>query len=82
MLAPNAEQIEAALDTLHATSPNYPHLSDFLRLAQLKELESAMGGSVNPDFESGFLLGLQTARVVLRGSVKLGIAGIKPEDVL
>lgn len=57
---------------------------------ELKELQSfgdaraqQLGASgLSTDFQKGYLLGLNTARVVLVGSVALAKAGIKWSDLL
>lgn len=75
--------IEAAIDQL-------PSLSEFVREDQLKELGSlgdvraqkAGASGVTRDFQAGYQLGLQTARVILQGSVTLQFKGINPSDVL
>ena len=58
--------------------------------SQAKELHSLgdvraqmVGASgVTPDFQAGYKLGLQTARMVLCGSPLLVLKGVKPEDLL
>jgi hypothetical protein len=94
MLAPNAMQIEAAVDSLQKkrdTMAEYPTLTDFIYNAQLKELHTAMGTATMdklyeafliPSFEVGFMLGLQTARIVLMTSSALAIGDIKAESIL
>jgi len=97
MIAPNAEQIEAAAENLlRGTTKEpvsvYPILSDFIYDSQLKELESAMGAEIleklgssfplTENFKLGYMLGIQTARMVLMTSMSLITAKIKPEDVL
>jgi hypothetical protein len=74
MVVPNAENIETATDQLG-------NLSDFIRTHQIKELHAARS-TVSSDFEAGYELGLQTARVFLAGSAILLLNKIKPEDVL
>lgn len=103
MNAPNAEAIEAAADSLRAifkdTDPpvEYPALREFLFNAELKELDSAMGGEQITQLQKlqlptsaklphalrcGYLLGLQTARISLQRSVKLIEAELEPGDIL
>lgn len=86
MLAPNAEQIESAVDNLKVGTTevlsSYPTLSDFIHDSQLKELHSALGENISEDFVEGYMLGLQTARIVLLQSVKLMLAKINPIDIL
>jgi hypothetical protein len=93
MLAPNAETIEGAADNLLSQNDGeYPGLSDFIYNSQLKELESAIGADtakrmgvtfpLTTDFIRGYMLGLQTARMTLIGSVALALAKVKPGDVL
>lgn len=84
-MSPNAEDIERACDDLKS-------LSDFMKKSQMKELTSAMGAStleklgstfpLTEDFRKGYELGLQTCRIVLRGSTALILKGVNPEDVL
>lgn len=85
MISPNAEQIEAAVDQIDK-------LPKWMAESQQKELHSAMSdpaleklGVSAPyggDFEAGYALGLQTARVVISQSAALILHGVKPEDVL
>jgi hypothetical protein len=92
MLAPNASNIEGAADSLYSTQSGYPVMSEFIRAAQLKELQSAMGAAtakklgltfpLTEEAKVAYLLGIQTARYILAMNPSLAIAGIKPEDVL
>jgi hypothetical protein len=63
MLAPPAELIEIAADELREDE-----LDEAIRIQQLKELHTASGRDCE-DFEKGYELGLQTARVWLRGNL-------------
>ena len=85
MIVPNAEQIEQAHDSLTKgttkTPVDYPTLSDFIHDAQFKELKCAVGEMAD-ELDAGYLLGLQTARIVLMQSTALMLAKVKPEDVL
>lgn len=85
MLIPAAMNIESAVNMLdHVPQLN---LND-----QSKEFISAMGAStckklgirfpVSDEVLIGYRLGLQTARVFIRGDVALNLKGINPEDVL
>jgi hypothetical protein len=95
MLAPNVEQIESAADMLSvkgtgAPHADYPRVPDAVRKSQMKELSSfgdaraiAIGASgVSKDFQIGYVLGLQAARVVLAGSSTLAEKGVDPSNVL
>lgn len=85
MLSPAAMDIEAATDTLK-------EIPEFIQESQIKELVSAMGaatleklGSTFPlteDFKKGYILGLQTARVIIACSPAVILKGVNPKDVL
>jgi len=60
MLIPAAMFIETALDQVKT-------LVDAVRADQLKELHTAIGAQATEEVAAGYLLGLQTARVVLSG---------------
>ena len=85
MLIPAAMQIESAVDMLKK-------LPESVQTGQKRELYSAMGAStasqlgvsfpITPEFEAGYALGLETARVVLAGTGVLWIKGIDPAVVL
>jgi len=77
MLAPNAEQIEAAAEQIKQGK-----ISDFILESQRKELNAAIPKDVSHDLSSGYELGLQTARVVLSLSPALLLKGVEPKDVL
>ena len=78
MIAPNAEQIETAIDQLKSGT-----VPQWMLDSQKKELHSAgPEGYATNDFANGYELGLQTARVVIAGSVAVNLANIKPSDVL
>lgn len=74
MLIPAAMNIESAMDEVKT-------LSEFMHTHQLHELESAVGGT-SQDFQRGYELGLQTARVILAGSAALLLKAIDPSTVL
>jgi hypothetical protein len=76
MLEPAAMFIESAIDMLKDGS-----VPDVVRATQVKELQFATGNH-DPRFAQGYELGLQTARVILAGSVALALKGVKPGDVL
>lgn len=85
MVIPNAENVEAAVESLK-------ELGDEWRLDQLKELRAGMGAQEaaelgvrrppSKEFEAGYTLGLQTARQLVKGSVALLLKEVNPEDVL
>ena len=74
MVIPAAMQIESAIDTLKTVETDY--LAD-----QLKELHSAVGDK-SDDFQAGYQLGLETARVMIATNVQIIQKGVKPESVL
>lgn len=83
MQAPNADQIEIAADQLKTVDRGMMN-------SQIKELRefgdvraSAVGAhGCSPDFVLGYVLALQTARVVLAQSVALAMAKVPPETLL
>jgi hypothetical protein len=85
VLAPNAEQIEGAVDSLKSIDAR-------IHDEQLRKLEEAMGqstleklGSTYPltaDLKIGYQIGLQTARQVMAQSAVLAIEHVNPDDVL
>lgn len=78
MQAPNAEQIETAMDQLKGTA-----VPEWIRESQKKELHSAgPEGYATNDFANGYELGLQTARVVIAQSMAINLKGVNPDDVL
>ena len=74
MLIPAAMFIESAIDTLK----NVPaaDLAD-----QLHELHEAVGDKPQ-DFQNGYQLGIQTARVLVAMSGELIMKGVDPQKVL
>jgi len=74
MVAPPAEAIEQAVGLL-------PGISQFIRERQFKELHVAMGDT-STDFQRGYELGLQVARVALSSSAALIVAGVSPQGIL
>ncbi|MGH3430886.1 MAG: hypothetical protein ACRDQZ_25510 [Mycobacteriales bacterium] len=85
MQSPSAMFIESAADRLRE-----PGGISWLRGSQQKELTSfgdararELGASgVSDDFRKGYELGLETARVVIRGSMALNLKSVNPDDVL
>lgn len=83
MQSPPVMFIESAVDT-------FKSLPDWIRQSQQRELTSfgdvraqEFGANgLSNDFRKGYELGLQTARVVIMGSVEINLKGVKPEDVL
>jgi hypothetical protein len=85
MQIPNSDTIAMAADELL-------QLTEFEKTDQLKELHSAIGASVakrlgvaypsTEDYQVAYLLGVQTARVIVRSSSALILKGVNPEDVL
>jgi len=73
-MIPPAETIEQAVDRLKGIDPK--HAAD-----QLQELHEAVGAQ-SLDFENGYALGIETARVILAGSVELLTHGADPQEVL
>jgi hypothetical protein len=83
MLSPAVMFIESAIDDLK----NVPQ---FIADSQKRELTSlgaaraqkAGASGLTPDFTAGYVLGLQTARIILAGSAALVTKGVDPKDVL
>ena len=83
MIVPAAMDIESAADSLK----NLPH---WIHDDQLKELAAfgdarakELGASgVSDDFKIGYLLALQTARVMIASSAELATKGADPNKVL
>jgi hypothetical protein len=83
MQSPAVMFIESAVDMLKT-------VPEWMRQSQLKELHSfgdaraqRLGASgVSVDFQKGYELGLQTARVIIMTSPAVMLKGVKPEDVL
>lgn len=83
MIAPPAEFIEAAADSL-------AKMDALTAAAQARELGSfgdaraqAIGASgLTPDLETGYALGLAVARFVISRSAAIARAGINPDDIL
>lgn len=74
MNVPPSGIIEAAVDALKGVPQH-------ILILQRKELEDAIG-VVHDDFNDGYNLGLQTARLMLETSTLLQMKGIKAEDIL
>jgi hypothetical protein len=83
MQVPAAMFIESAADTLKA-------LPEWIRTDEVKELRSfgdarakQLGATgVSTDFEAGYVLGLQVARVILATNIALEKAGVDPQTLL
>jgi hypothetical protein len=92
-LAPAAMFLESAADSFKSADPNMlgsevKELNSFgaqraqqicasdLMVAALRQSQ------VSADLAFGYLLGLQTARMILMGSPQLAINGIKPDSLL
>lgn len=85
MVIPSAMNVESALDGLR-------RLSAEIQEDQRKELHSAVGGGVaanlgvayplTSEFNAGYQLGLQTARVMIHGSTEVRLNKVNPEHVL
>ena len=75
MIYPAAMFIEAAEDMLKS-------ISDEDKSHQRQELFAACGDRATGAFGDGYLLGLQTARVILMGSVRVAQARINAQDLL
>lgn len=85
MIIPAAMNIEAAVDSMATVAAE-------MKADQTKELVAAMGAQTTKKlgvrfppsgtFITGYQLGLQTARMLLAGSVELATKGVNPEDVL
>ena len=77
MQIPPAEIIESAYDELKAmAAAQDAHLAD-----QWREFRAAIGAQ-SADFENGYALGLETARVMLRQSTALILAKVDASEVL
>jgi hypothetical protein len=83
MQSPAVMFIESAIDMLK-------DVPEFIANSQVNELKSLgdararrVGASgVTDDFTAGYVLGLQTARVIIMSSVEIRIKGVNPDDVL
>jgi hypothetical protein len=83
MKIPSVGWIEQAAESLKRADPR-------MIAAQEKQLDSfgaarakQLGATdLTRDFQLGYLLGLQTARIVLSISTELGKKGIEPDSVL
>lgn len=74
METPAAMFIESAKDSVARLDPQFKE-------DQLRELHEAIGDS-SQDKQDGYLLGLQTARVVIFESPLLREKGVDPQQVL
>lgn len=91
MQVPNASQVESAVDSLLKFKVDAK--LGWMPVDELNEFDCAMGASrlqqlglrlTTPDenMQVGYLLGLQTARVVIAQSAALILKGVDPKDVL
>ena len=82
-LSPAVMFIESAIDSLKTADPQML-ASQAKELHSLGDARAQMVGAtgITSDFQAGYKLGLQTARMVLCGSVALVRKGVKPDDVL
>ncbi len=75
--------IDSAIDNLKDADPkmlaNQAHELQSLGDARARD---AGASGVTPDFQSGYKLGLQTARMMLRGNPLLAEKGIEPGGLL
>lgn len=86
MLVPAVMNIESAADWLKQDWD----IREWVKADQQKELGAfgdararELGASgLSDDFRKGYELGLQTARVIIAGSVAVVLKGVKPDDVL
>lgn len=74
MIVPNAETIEGAVDHVKTLPPAF-------EADQLKELRAAMGGKYKEEMGDGYLLGLETARSMIRTSIVIALSNVRLEDV-
>ena len=75
MQVPSAGFVEAAQEKLKRQDPDV--LAD-----ESRELKQAVGEGVGEGFTNGYLLGLETARVMLLGHPLLPLKGVDPESLL
>lgn len=85
MQIPNAETIEAAIDTL-------PQLEPRAKAEELEELTEAVGADsaakmgiafpVSEEFKQGYVLGLQVSRFSIAASPEVLMHGADPDKVL
>jgi hypothetical protein len=83
MLSPAVMFIESAIDDLKNVPQNIAD-SQKRELYSLGDARAEKAGAsgVTTDFTAGYVLGLQTARVILAGSAALVMKGVDPKDVL
>ena len=74
MIVPNAETIEGATDHLKTLPPA-------IEADQLKELRAAMGSKYTEEMGAGYLLGLETARSMIRTSTVIALSNVRFDDV-
>lgn len=75
---------------IEAAAEGLGRLTTFVQQDQQRELTcfgderaQELGASgLSSDFRKGYELGIQTARVIIAGSVALVLKGVKPDDVL
>ena len=91
MLVPNASQVESAVDSLLKLKAD--EKLNWILPDECKELHEALGADVatrlgivasasDVNLEIGYLLGLETARMVIAESAALIMKGVDPKDVL
>ncbi len=87
MKVPSMMFIESALARLkegkRTTDPQsiVPELRE-LRLLGDARIQNLGASGISTDFEIGYLVGLETARIIVSGSMKLALAKVNPDDVL
>ncbi len=81
--SPGVMFIESAIDSLKNADPAMlvSQAKELHSLGDVRAQETGASGITN-DFQAGYKLGLETARMILRGSPVLVLKGIKPEDLL
>ena len=85
MVIPAVMFIESAIDVLKTRDANHVgrELKEFDSLGlRLADVQTRIGDLVLSDAQKGYLIGLETARVILAGSALLLKAGIDPEQLL
>jgi len=83
MLSPAVMFIESAIDDLENVPQNIAD-SQKRELYSLGDARAQKAGAsgVTTDFTAGYVLGLQTARIILADSAVLATNGVDPKDVL
>jgi hypothetical protein len=82
-LAPSVMFIEMAQDSLHNADPRMlaSQEAELKSFGDVRAQEIGAKG-ISSDLRIGYMLGLQTARMILASSPALILKGVKPEDVL